>query len=64
MIDFDITSTSKEDGETITYHTPVEKGLIIKKLSENTGMLQGQVLDMLQRGQAVSTCFFSYQKAS
>ncbi len=62
MVDFDITSVSKEDGKEDTYHTSFDKALIIERLSKSTGIKQGEIVDMLTEGKTVSTCFYHYKK--
>ena len=63
VLNFDIESTSKEDGAKHTYYRQDEKDRIIEKVKNASGLKAGQVLDILERDLPVQTCFFIYRKA-
>jgi len=61
-LNFDIESTSKEDGATITHYRDEEKRRIIQKIRNSTGMKVGDIVQQLANGTPLQTCFFIYRK--
>lgn len=61
-LNFDIESTSKEDGATHTYYQEDEKRRIIQRIRNSTEMKVGDIVQQLANGTPLQTCFFIYRK--
>lgn len=61
-MNFDIKSTSKEDGKEEILHIQSDIKQVIKKLHENTGHSEGKIIRLLDDGIILQTSFYFYEK--
>lgn len=62
MMNFDIKSTSKEDGKEEILFTSSDKKRVVERVSNHTGVSKGEIIRLLDEGITIQTSFFFYEK--